>query len=254
MNLADIRKKAKQDQVKQPVPAQVAETEQQDFPDIPPEQPEQQEVEPAVWYRERQPAEEPPAAPQSRIVEPEPDTQWHRFDPMETLLAGREMIESVEEKDINSLPSVQYDTTEYVEFLYFKVASEKYAITIMEIKEIIKPREVTEVPRVPDFVPGVLSLRGVIIPVFDMVKRLGLPASGKASGKERIIVVRKGDDLCGVLVDEVVQVVKIAAASIEPPPAVLDGIDREFVNGIGRNDSQMLILLNMEKILDVTLF
>jgi len=57
--------------------------------------------------------------------------------------------------------------------LCFKVADEKYAVNIMEIKEIIKPRDLTEVPRVPPYVSGVLSLRGIIIPVFNMHKRLG---------------------------------------------------------------------------------
>jgi purine-binding chemotaxis protein CheW len=122
----------------------------------------------------------------------------------------------------------------------------------MEIKEIIKPREVTEVPRVPFYVSGVLSLRGIIIPVFNMHKRLG-HAVVQDSGKERIIVVKKGEEFCGVMVDEVIQVVRISPATIEPPPAVLDGIDRDFIGGIGRFDDQMLILLNLEKVLDLTL-
>jgi purine-binding chemotaxis protein CheW len=145
------------------------------------------------------------------------------------------------------------DDTEFQELLCFRVAAEKYAVNIMEIKEIIKAREVTEVPRVPDYVTGVLSLRGIIIPVFNMHKRLG-HAVVQESGKERIIVVKKGDEFCGVLVDEVIQVARLAAASIEPPPAVLEGIDRDFVNGIGRFDGQMLILLNLGKILDLNLF
>ena len=122
----------------------------------------------------------------------------------------------------------------------------------MEIKEIIKPREVTEIPRAPGFVSGVLSLRGIIIPIFNMRLRLGL-AEGEKSGRERIIVVKRGDEFIGIFVDEVTQVVRIASATIEKPPAVLDGIDRDFVSGIGRFNSQMLILLNQEKILDLSL-
>lgn len=67
------------------------------------------------------------------------------------------------------------------------------------------------------------------------------------------MVIKKGEEFCGVLVDEVVQVVRIAASSIEQPPAVLDGIDRDFVAGIGRHAGMMLILLNLHNILDVNL-
>jgi purine-binding chemotaxis protein CheW len=123
----------------------------------------------------------------------------------------------------------------------------------MEIKEIIKPREITEVPRSPDFISGVLSLRGIIIPVFNMVKRLHLvPVS--IPSRERIIVVSKGEELFGIQVDEVLQVVRIPEDAIEQPPAVLEGIDRDFVQGIGRYSSGMLILLNMGSILDVSLY
>jgi len=66
-------------------------------------------------------------------------------------------------------------------------------------------------------------------------------------------VVNMGEEFCGVLVDEVIQVAKLDAAAIEPPPAVLEGIDRDFVEGIGNFDGKMLILLNLKKILDMNL-
>jgi purine-binding chemotaxis protein CheW len=132
------------------------------------------------------------------------------------------------------------------------VSAEEYAVNIMEIKEIIKPREITEVPRVPDFISGVLSLRGIIIPIFDMRRRLHL-SSSEGGIKERIIVVSRGDELFGIQVDEVLQVVRISENLIEQPPAVLEGIDRDFVLGIGRHDSRMLIMLNLANILDVNL-
>ncbi|RPH74890.1 chemotaxis protein CheW, partial [bacterium] len=87
---------------------------------------------------------------------------------------------------------------------------------------------------------------------FDMRLRLGLPGVDR-SVKERIIVLKKSEEFFGIVVDEVIQVVKIASSGIEKPPAVLDGIDRDFVTGIGRFDGQMLILLNLEKILDLSL-
>jgi purine-binding chemotaxis protein CheW len=174
------------------------------------------------------------------------------FDPLSVLMAGRGSGSGEEEMLPASSAGSEHVGDEFQQFLCFRVADEKYAVNIMDIKEIIKPREVTEVPRASVFISGVLSLRGIIIPVFDLRKRLGLASAGE-TGKERIIVVKKDEEFCGVLVDEVIQVARIAASTIEPPPAVLYGIDRDFVSGIGRFDKQMLILLNLEKILNVTL-
>ena len=174
------------------------------------------------------------------------------FDPLAVILAGRE--ESSWDDDVLvgvDLPVTPQDS-DLLELLCFRVANERYAINIMEIKEIIKPRDITEVPRVQPFISGILSLRGIIIPVFDMRVRLGLEGD-PGGNRRRIIVVRKGEEYCGVLVDEVVQVVQIDGQAIEQPPAVLDGIDRDFVGGIGRHDGRMLILLNLDKILDLSI-
>jgi len=175
------------------------------------------------------------------------------FDPMAVLLAGRAAACSVNGTGTPDNPLFEDNAEDFQELLCFKVGTEEYAVNIMEIREIIKPRGVTEVPRVPGFVKGILSLRGIIIPVFNMRKRLG-HAVAQNSGGERIIVVNKGEEFCGILVDEVIQVAKLATAAIEPPPALLEGIDRDFVNGIGRYGGHMLILLNLEKILDMSLF
>jgi purine-binding chemotaxis protein CheW len=174
------------------------------------------------------------------------------FDPLAVLLAGRKAAFVDEMAFTDAAEAVAANREEFQEFLCFRVSAEIYAINIMAIKEIIKPREITEVPRAPAFVSGVLSLRGIIIPVFNMRLRLGLPCIEK-SVKERIIVLKKLDDFFGILVDEVIQVVKIFSTAIEKPPTILDGIDRDFVNGIGRFDGQMLILLNQDKILDLNL-
>ena len=243
MNLADIRKKAQKGEMQwgpNPAAGQVfgAPTAHPE-PPVPGEQPEMRAM----------------AESAARFGQPEPMglpadfgfEQHEIFDPAAVILEGRHSSslseEGSQQEDLDAAS---------VELLCFKVADEEYAISIMNIKEIIKPREVTEVPRVPPFVRGILSLRGNIIPVFDMRVRLGL--SGAASCEhERIVVVKRQNGFCGVLVDEVVQVVRIAEAGIEPPPVVLEGVDRDFVQGIGRVAGRMLILLDMEKVLDVSL-
>ena len=178
-----------------------------------------------------------------------------RFDPLAKILAGREhdCIVVAGASDA-ALEQQQPEVSEAVfeEFLCFRLGDEEYGINIMEIKEIIKTRELTEVPRTPGFVDGVLSLRGVIVPVFTMRKRLGMSLEYDAS-QERIVIVRCGDGLHGLRVDRVTDVVKIANTDREATPSVLDGVAREFVAGIGRAGKRMLIILDICKVVDTAL-
>lgn len=242
MNLADIREKAQQEKKKsdeQPAAASVPPPAElrQDFPVIPPAS--------AVGDEAfRPPAPSVPAVITARVPGP--------FDPLSVLLQGRSLAGCERTALVDEMAIEESVVEDFREFLCFRVSDELYAIDIMEIKEIIKPREITEVPRVPSFISGVLSLRGIIIPVFNMHERLGLEQKG-TTGKERIIVVKKGEEFTGIVVDEVIQVVRVAEGAIEQPPAVLDGIDRDFVQGVGRFDGKMLILLNLRNILDLSL-
>jgi purine-binding chemotaxis protein CheW len=209
------------------------------------EKPDEIPTEPVSLHRE-----EP--VPVAAVVEVAPvrsePVRHPAYDPLATLLAGRQAASAGE--GVPTDEGQTYLSDEVEEYLCFKVAHEEYALSIMDIKEIIKPREVTEVPRMPKFVSGVISLRGVIIPIMDMRLRLSLPV-GELTGRERILVLRTSDGYCGVLVDEVIQVVKITSGAIEGPPTILDGIDKEFVKGLGRFDNRMLILLNLDSILDL---
>ena len=276
MNLAEIRKKAQQAESAEPQPAaswrtpaapepvQAPVTPEPPQAAVAPEPPRDlsaaQLPQPPEGLQAPAPAAPlaPPCQPPPDFWEPEPagaafpaDMEFYEeqdvFDPAALILKGRQ---SASFEEVASQEE-QLEAAS-VELLCFRVASEEYAISIMDIKEIIKPREVTEVPRMPAFVRGILSLRGNIIPIFDMRVRLGLSAAAAAE-RGRVVVVKRQGGFCGVLVDEVVQVVRIAQSGIEPPPVVLEGIDRDFVQGIGRVGGRMLILLDMEKVLDVGL-
>lgn len=252
MDLAEIRKKSQQEKerregAKPDSPAVPA------APSAPPAQAAEQE--PAEELQSTLPV--PVTVPQPPVIDralvvavPEEDLDRPPVDPLTALLAGRIAAGVGEDDAADSELAVVED--DFEEYLYFRLGPEYYAINIMDIKEIIKPREVTEVPRTPDFVSGILSLRGVIIPIFDMTVRLGLVKSG-ATSKERIVVIKKGEGFYGILVDEVVEVIKMVGEGFEPPPPVLDGIDRDFVKGIGRHQGRMLILLNVENVLDINL-
>ena len=141
-------------------------------------------------------------------------------------------------------------------FLTFLLAEEEYALDILRISEIIKVRPVTEVPRAPAFVTGIISVRGTIVPVVDLRLRLHLPAP-EPSPAARILIVTRDEEPYGLIVDEVVHVVRLHAGDIEPPPPAVGGQNAEFIAGIGRPPSilmpglggRMLIILNVDAVL-----
>lgn len=138
------------------------------------------------------------------------------------------------------------------QYLAFYLGDEEYALDITRISEIIKVREFTDLPRTPRFILGIISLRGVVVPVFDLCQRLNLGAS-EMSPSSRIVVCQIDDLIAGLLVDSINQVVSLADDEIEPPPGVLSGLDRDMVSGIGRCQGRMIILLNLHSALNVEL-
>ena len=195
----------------------------------------------------------PLAAETSFIAATPPEHIVNVRTPLETILAGRLSAGCDDESILADDDPGEIVAETCLEFLCFRVSDEIYGINIMEIKEIIKPREVTEVPRAPAFVSGVLSLRGTIIPIIDMRVRLDL-ARQEHTGKERVVVIKNNNSLSGLLVDEVTQVVQVQLDAVEPAPTVLEGIDRDFISGLGRSDGQLIIILNLENIADINLY
>ena len=136
------------------------------------------------------------------------------------------------------------------QYLAFHLGDEEYALDIRRISEIIKVREFTDIPRAPGFILGIISLRGVVVPVFDLRYRLNLGVS-ELLPTTRIVVCQHEDVSVGLLVDSINQVVNLIDDEVEPPPGVLTGLDREMVSGLGRYQGRMIILLNIESVLDV---
>ncbi|WP_334109540.1 chemotaxis protein CheW [Thermodesulfitimonas autotrophica] len=134
------------------------------------------------------------------------------------------------------------------QIVVFKLAEQTYGVDIGAVAEIIRMESITRVPRAPEFVEGVINLRGRIIPVIDLRKRFGLP-EGEQTRQSRIIIVEIGGMTIGMIVDAVLEVLRIAAETIEPPPAVVDGVDVAYLRGIALWEERMIILLNLQKIL-----
>jgi purine-binding chemotaxis protein CheW len=135
--------------------------------------------------------------------------------------------------------------------LTFVVGGETYGFPIEHVREIIKMREVTEVPRMPPFVLGVISVRGMVIPVLDLRKRMRLDDT-PLTRAARILVVDRDGGTYGLLVDAVAGVIRFGDSEIEPPPTTLTVADAGFLFGIGRyvqgKRSRMVILLALDAV------
>ena len=136
------------------------------------------------------------------------------------------------------------------QLVVFDLADEGYGVDIGAVREIIRLQEITQVPRTPEFVEGVINLRGKVIPVIDLRKRFGLTVEGE-SQDNRIVVVDIGDQDMGVIVDAVTEVLRIPTDSVEPPASVITTADSDYLLGIAKLDSRLIILLDLQKVLSV---
>lgn len=137
-------------------------------------------------------------------------------------------------------------------FLTFSLADEEYGIGILKVKEIIGMMDVTDVPRTPVFVKGVINLRGSVIPVIDLRLKFGLDEV-QATERTCIIVVEisSGDGVIqtGIIVDSVSEVLNIRAEDIENAPSFGAAVDTEYILGMAKMDGQVKILLEIDKVL-----
>ena len=130
----------------------------------------------------------------------------------------------------------------------FKLGEEIYGLDIALIHEIIRWREITAIPRAASEIEGVINLRGKIVPVVDLSRRMGLPVSERGNAT-RIIVAETIDSTVGLIVDSVVGVLRIPQASIEPPAPLVASLDADAIRGIGKISDMLVILLNMDRAL-----
>jgi purine-binding chemotaxis protein CheW len=137
---------------------------------------------------------------------------------------------------------------ELLQLVTFSIADEEFGVDILKVQEIIRTMEISKVPRAPDFVEGVINLRGKVIPIIDLRCRFGL--EHKPHDKNtRIIVIEMADVIVGFVVDAVSEVLRIPASTVEPPPPVVAGMDSEYISGVGKLEGSLLILLDLDKLL-----
>ena len=135
-----------------------------------------------------------------------------------------------------------------IQLACFRVGAEMYALDIMRIKEIIRPQKLTPVPKAPAFIEGVINLRGAVIPVVDLRKRFD-QAISVIDRKTRVIICALAGKIIGLIVDEVTEVRRCSRQEIQPAPQFLKGKGTDFFIGVYRRDEDLVMLLDLEKIL-----
>jgi purine-binding chemotaxis protein CheW len=134
--------------------------------------------------------------------------------------------------------------------IVFQLKDEEYAIPVQQVRSIEKVQHITRVPRTPKFVKGVINLRGVVTPIIDLRERFGIE-SLPFNEQTRIIIVALGEMEVGLIVDAANDVLDIPTNSIEPPPEVIEAIEVDYINGVAKIGKRLLILLNLEKVLEI---
>lgn len=152
------------------------------------------------------------------------------------------------EEQMAALEDQKNDTNELLQLVSFKIGDEEFGVDILKVQEINRMMQITKVPNSPNFVDGVVNLRGRIIPVIDLRTRLGMPRI--EHGKEtRIVVVELSGTTVGFIVDEVSEVLRIPKNITEAPPEMVAGLDSEYITAVGKLEDRLLILLDLEKVL-----
>ncbi len=134
------------------------------------------------------------------------------------------------------------------QLISFSVGDEDFGVDIQKVKEVIKIRNITKLPKAPVFVKGVINLRGDIIPVLDLREKFGLEQA-EYGDSTRVIVAEVEGRSVGMVGDSVSHVIRISHDQIEPPPEMAGGISAEYLRGVGKVDEKLIVLLNIDKIL-----
>lgn len=138
--------------------------------------------------------------------------------------------------------------SETIQVVSFKLGSEEYGVDIAQVQEINRMVAITHVPRAPQFMEGVINLRGQLIPIIDLRTRFGMPRSEQTKNT-RIVVTEIGAKRVGMVVDSVSEVLRLPSEQIEDAPEMITGVDTEYIRGVGKIEDRLIILLDLARII-----
>lgn len=141
------------------------------------------------------------------------------------------------------------DKTREYQLVVFTLGNEEFGVDISEVREIVRLIGITYLPKAPKFIEGVVNLRGQVVAVIDLAKRLGI--SSKPRGENtRIIVVELGENTVGMIVDSVSEVLRLSSEYIEEVPQIIDTeVPEHYIRGVGKLKDRLLVLLDLNKVL-----
>lgn len=134
-----------------------------------------------------------------------------------------------------------------LQMVSFRLGEELFGVDILKVQEINRLMEITKMPKVPDFVEGVINLRGRVIPIVDLRKRFHLPPVER-NRETRIIVVDISGMMMGMIVDSVSEVLRLPASTIEPAPDITTSIESQYIRGVAKLEKRLLIFLDLSKV------
>lgn len=143
------------------------------------------------------------------------------------------------------------EVSQITQCLTFKLGDESFAVNVAQVQEVLDMLPITKVPKTPDFMRGVINVRGSVVPVVDMRLKFGMSQTEKTVDT-CIIVMEVGTEnesmVLGSMVDAVQEVVDLSAEQIEPPPRIGTQIDTEFIQGMGKQDDRFIIILDIDRV------
>lgn len=134
-------------------------------------------------------------------------------------------------------------------FVIFRLAGEDYAIPIAGVHTVEKIMPITRVPKAPEFVDGVINLRGEVVPVINLRRRLELPPASE-DVDAHVVVALAGEQLVGLIVDEISHVLSLPHTAIQPADQVIGEANRSFLSGVGKWENGLIIILDLERVVD----
>jgi purine-binding chemotaxis protein CheW len=149
-------------------------------------------------------------------------------------------------KDIKG--ATQGKSEELIQLVSFTIGDEEFGVDILKVQEINRMLAVTRVPNSPEYIDGVINLRGKVIPIIDLRRRFQMERR-EHDKNTRIVVVELSGKVVGFVVDAVSEVMRIPKSVTEPPPPIVAGIDAEYITAVAKLEDRLLILLDLEKVL-----
>lgn len=134
------------------------------------------------------------------------------------------------------------------QYIIFNLGEEEYAIPISIVEEIVKIQNLIRVPKSKEYFAGIMDIRGKVVPMIDLSKRLNVKTN-ESSVQDRAIVIKIGGKSVGIIVDKVSHVVQFTSNNIDPPPPSVKGISSRYIIGVGKKENRFVILIDIEKIL-----